>query len=114
MCCCEVFWDDEARALLLLLVDIRRSGVLCTVVRRAELFIPPAPSVSVFLDPPWDGKGPQKANSFLVVMLQRSLCPQHKLGGWGDVLLPLERAAPEGARFHMECVSVAYVINPVC
>lgn len=38
--------------------------------------------------------------------------PPHELRAWRDELLPLERAAAEGAGFHMERVSVAYAINP--
>lgn len=58
-----------------------------------------------------DGEGPLKAHSFGRHAAEKPL-PPHELRAWGDELLPLERAAAEGAGFHMERVSMAYAINP--
>ena len=105
---CSVFWDNEARALLLL-VDTWRSGVRWGGYEQRALY-PSIPLHSCVcrrypVTPPWDGRGPQKARSFSVVTLQRSPCPQHKLSGWGDALLPLERAAPESQVPYGMCFS---------
>lgn len=111
---CSVFWDDEARALLLL-VDTWCSGVGWGVTS-GELFIPPSLSIPVFLDPTLSlhrgmAKDPRKPAASQLSRCREAPAHSTSLVD-GEMRCCLWRELLLRARFHMERVSVAYAINP--